>query len=103
MIANIFANLMGGLVDQEKIANEKFTNALNEVLAELNEGRELEQHYSSKDFFVTIKPIGHKIDQGQTEVTGMKFYIYLHVAGLGAPKYIREITLKEILGIESEG
>lgn len=90
---------MGGMVDKEKIARESIINGLNEVLASMNENRHPEDHYTSKDFFVMIKPTGQKFEDGETEVEGMKLYLYFQQAGT-PPKLVREVTLKEILGIE---
>jgi len=98
MIANFLANALGGLVDKEKMTHDTIKNALNEVLAELNEDRHFEDHLTSKDFFIMIKPIGVVKNDGETEVESMKYYIYkMEPTG---PKVVREITLKEILGIE---
>lgn len=99
MQLNILGNLMGGMVDKEKIARESIINGLNEVLASLNENRHFEDHYTSKDFWVMIKPTGHKFEDGETEVEGMKLHVYFQPPG-AVPKFVREITLKEILGIE---
>ena len=75
---NMLANLMGGLIDKEKITHDTIQSTLENVAEELG--------CSFKDFFIMIKPTD--------ETYTMKFYIYKMVDG--APKPIREITLKEI-------
>lgn len=78
---NMFAGLMGSFVDKEKLTHDTIQTALEDVAEELG--------CSHKDFFIMIKPMD--------ETFNMKFYIYKLE---GAPKLIREITLKEILSIE---
>lgn len=103
MVANIFANLMSGMVDKEKITHDTIKNALNEVLAELNEGRHFEDHYKAKDFFLMIKPEKDVFIEGESEVETMSFHI-MQIMYEGdrrvGQKIVRQITLKEILGIE---
>ena len=82
---NMFANLMGGLVDKEKITHDTIQSTLEDIADELG--------CSHTDFFVMIKP--------KDADFSMKFYIY-HTPENAAPKFIREISLKEILGGESE-
>lgn len=82
---NMFANLMGGLVDKEKITHDTIQNTLEDIAEELG------CRYS--DFFVMIKPTDSDFN--------MKFYIY-HTPENSVPKFVREISLKEILGGESE-
>ena len=78
---NMFSNLMGGLVDKEKITHDTIQSTLEDIAEELS--------CSHKDFFVMIKPIDEDFD--------MKFYIYF-ASKDASPKFIREISLKEILG-----
>lgn len=78
---NMFANLMGGLVDKEQITYDTIQETLENVAEELG--------CNYKDFFIMIKPLNDDFD--------MKFYIYKLESGV--PKMVREITLKEILNI----
>lgn len=78
----MFANLMGGLVDKEKITHETIQNTLENVAEELQ--------CSFSELFIMIKPINEDFD--------MKFYIYKIIDGV--PNPIREISLKEVLGGE---
>ena len=75
---NMFANLMGGLVDKEKITHDTIQETLENVAEELGCGYQ--------DLWIMIKPID--------ETFSMKFYVYQMIEG--KPKPIREITLKEI-------
>jgi len=75
---NMFASLMGGLIDKEKITHDTIQSTLENVAEELG--------CSYKEFFIMIKPMD--------ETFTMKFYIYKLENGV--PKPIREITLKEI-------
>jgi hypothetical protein len=77
----MFSSLMGGLVDKEKITHDTIQSTLENIAEEMN--------CSYKDFFVMIKPIDEDFD--------MKFYIY-YATPTAPPKFIREISLKEILG-----
>jgi hypothetical protein len=79
---NMFASLMGGLVDKEQITFNTIQATLENVAEELG--------CSYKDFFIMIKPTNENFE--------MKFYIYKMDGG--NPKPIREITLKEILSSE---
>jgi len=79
---NMFASLMGGLVDKEQITFNTIQATLENVAEELG--------CSYKDFFIMIKPTNENFD--------MKFYIYKMENG--TPKPVREITLKEILSSE---
>lgn len=75
----MFGDLLGGLIDKEKITHDTIQSTLENVAEELS--------VSHKELFIMIKPID--------ETFTMKFYIYkLETAG---PKLVREITLKEIL------
>jgi len=76
----MFGNLLGGLIDKEKITHDTIQSTLENVAEELN--------CTFKDLFIMIKPID--------ETFTMKFYIYkLENA---APKFVREIPLSEVLG-----
>lgn len=75
----MFGDLLGGLIDKEKITHDTIQSTLEDVADELG--------VSHKELFIMIKPID--------ETFTMKFYIYkLETTG---PKLVREITLKEIL------
>ena len=78
---NMFSNMMGGLINKEQITHDTIQSTLEDIAEELN--------CSYNDFFVMIKP--------KDEDFNMKFYIYYTTAN-AAPKFIREISLKEILG-----
>lgn len=73
-------SLLGGLVNKEDATKDIIQDALERIASELK--------CSHKEFFVMIKP--------KTEEFEFGFWIYQ--AGDGAPKLIREISLKEILG-----
>jgi hypothetical protein len=77
----MFSNLMGGLVNKEQITHDTIQGTLEDIAEELN--------CSHTDFFVMIKPMDEDFN--------MKFYIY-QIPENGTPKFIREISLKEILG-----
>jgi hypothetical protein len=79
---NMFANLMGGLVDKEQITFNTIQGTLENVAEELG--------CNYKDFFIMIMPVDENFV--------MKFYIYK--LDNGVPKPVREITLKEILSSE---
>jgi len=81
----MLGNLMSGLVDTEKMTYDTIQTALEEVAIELK--------CKHSDFWVMIKPTSDEYD--------MKFYIYKNSEG-GSPKFVREISLKEILGNEPE-
>ena len=57
---NMFANLMGGLVDKEQITYDTIQTTLEDVAEELG--------CNYKDFFIMIKPTNDDFD--------MKFFIY---------------------------
>lgn len=78
----MFEGLLGNLVDKEKITHDTIQGTLEDVAEELD--------CDYKEFFVMIKPMTEKFEP--------KFYIYKLQEG--KPKLIREISLKEILGIE---
>ena len=77
----MFGDLLGGLIDKEQITHDTIQDCLENISEELG--------CSHKDFFVMIKPV----DESFT----MKFYIYK--LDNGVPKLVREISLKEVLGI----
>ena len=81
----MLGNMMSGLVDTEKLTYDTIQTSLEEISIDLK--------CSWKDFFVMIKPTKSEFD--------FKFYLYQNQEGKG-PKYIREISLKEILGKEDE-
>jgi hypothetical protein len=78
---NMFSNLMGGLIDKEQITHDTIQTTLENIAEELN--------CNWNEFFVMIKPTDNEFE--------MKFYIYQQATG-EAPKFVREISLKEILG-----
>ena len=78
-------NLMSGLVDTEKMTYDTIQATLETLSIELK--------VSNKDLFVMIKPVDTEFN--------FKFYVYLAVSGK-APKFVREISLKEVLGKEDE-
>jgi hypothetical protein len=80
----MLANLMGGLVDKEKITHDTIQSTLEEVAEELG--------VDHSEFFIMIKPV--------SVTYTMKFYIYRMQNE--APKLIREITLKEIFSVEPD-
>jgi len=75
-------NLLGGLVDKEKITYDTIQSTLEDVAEELN--------CSFKDFFIMIKPTNDDYD--------MRFDIFKYDENK-RPQHIREITLKQILKI----
>lgn len=80
----MFGEILGKLVDKEKVTFDTIQSALEEVSIELG--------CSHKELFIMIKPENEKFDP--------RFYIY-KIEGTG-PRMVREITLKEILDIEEE-
>tara|TARA_R110001592_G_scaffold53126_4_gene163036 strand:+ start:3972 stop:4217 length:246 start_codon:yes stop_codon:yes gene_type:complete len=78
-------NLMNGLVDTEKITYDTIQTSLQEISIELKT--------DPKNFFVMIKPTD--------EDYNFKFYVY-KINGNSAPVFVREISLKEILGKETD-
>lgn len=74
--------IMGGLIDKEKITQETIADTLKDIKTELD--------CEMSQLFVMIKPIN---DQGE-------FKCYVYQLQNGVPTLVREITLKEILGIE---
>jgi len=80
---DILGSMMGGLIDKEKITHDTIQSTLEDIAEELE--------CKHTDFFVMIKPINEDFD--------MKFFIYKLEASK-APALVREISLKEILGIQ---
>ena len=78
----MFGDLLGGLIDKEQITHDTIQETLEKLSIELQ--------CSYKDFFVMIKPTD--------ETYTMKFYVYKMENNV--PKIVREISLKEVLGIE---
>ena len=74
-------NLVSGLVDTEKITYDTIQTSLEEIAIDLK--------CSSSEFFVMIKPTDKEYN--------FKFYVY-RTEDNKPPKFIREISLKEILG-----
>jgi hypothetical protein len=73
--------MLSGLFNTEKIVSDTIKNSLEEIAIELQ--------CSYKDFFVMIKPTNESFE--------MKFYVYKIVEN-NPPQFVREISLKEILG-----
>lgn len=76
-----FENMMGGLIDKEKAIFDTIQGCLENVAEELK--------CSPKDFFVMIKPVDKEFSP--------VFFIYKLDPETGAPKMVRELTIKEIL------
>ena len=72
--------MLSALFNTEKITHDTIQSTLESVAEELG--------CSHKEFFLMIKPTNEEFD--------MKFYIYK--LGENVPQFIREISLKEILG-----
>ena len=72
--------MLSALFNTEKITHDTIQSTLENVAKELG--------CSYEEFFIMIKPINKEFD--------MKFYIYK--LGEKNPTFIREISLKEILG-----
>lgn len=75
--------MFGSLFNTEKIVSDTIKNSLEEISIELQ--------VSYNDLFVMIKPIDDNFN--------MKFYVYKIVENK-SPQFVREISLKEILGQE---
>lgn len=82
---NMFAGMLGGLVDKEKITRD----TLNDTLKELSE----EYECKPTEIFLMIKPTTEKID----------FKCWVYKLEEGNPVLKREITLKEVLGVTDGG
>lgn len=88
MTLNIFANLLGGLVDKEKAVQEIIQTALEDALEEVNETRnEGTPEYTHENIFIMIMPSDEKMN--------FKLYLYKNAEGKRIP--VREISIKEIL------
>lgn len=77
----MLGDLLGGLIDKEQITHDTIQDCLENIADELG--------CSHKEFFVMIKPIDDDFN--------MRFYIYK--LDKGVPYLIREISLKEVLGL----
>jgi hypothetical protein len=75
----MLGKIVGAFIDKEKEIGTVITNTLDNLSEELDA--------DFKDFFVTIQPIDDDFN--------FKMYVYHKVNGV--PKFIREITLKEIV------
>lgn len=75
--------MLGGLFNTEKIVSDTIQTTLENISEELN--------CSFKDFFVMIKPTDENFK--------MAFYVY-RIGENGAPQFVRQISLAEILGNE---
>jgi len=78
-------SLMSGLVNTEKMTYDTIQTALEEIAIELR--------CTHKDFWLMIKPTTSEFD--------MRFYIYKTNEN-NAPEFVRELSLKQILGKEDE-
>nr|WP_298657121.1 hypothetical protein [uncultured Flavobacterium sp.] len=73
--------LLGSLINKEEQTTKTIQSALKKIHAELN--------CKQDEFFVMIKPVNEQMD--------FVFYIYMT-----SGKFIRKISLKEILGEDEE-
>lgn len=80
---NMFAEMLGGLVDKEKMTYDTIQTTLENVAEELG--------CDFRDFFVMIRPMDEDLN--------FKFFICKYDEK-GNPLKVREITLKEVLNIE---
>lgn len=71
--------LLGGLFDKEKMVSETIKSSLEEVALELK--------CTHEELFIMIKPTNEN----------MEFKCWVYKINDGDPKFVREITLKEIL------
>jgi hypothetical protein len=76
--------MLGALFNTEKIVSDTIKTSLEEIAIELG--------CDYKSFFVMIKPKNEQFE--------MSFYIYKIVGQGKNPQFVREISLKEILGQE---
>lgn len=76
----MFEGLFGGLIDKEKAIKTTITDVLSDCSEELGVGY--------KDLFVIIRPVDDKFD--------FKFHLYRQDSG--KPVFVREITVKEVVG-----
>jgi hypothetical protein len=75
----MLGKIVGAFIDKEKEIGTVITNTLDNLSEELDA--------DFKDFFVTIQPIDDDFN--------FKMYVYHKVNNV--PKFVREITLKEIV------
>ena len=75
----MIGNLLGGLIDKEKVIKENLENAIEDVSEELK--------IKPNELFILIKPI--KPDSNE-------FKVYLYKAD--GPTLIRQMALKEFVG-----
>ena len=80
----MIGEMLNGLVDTEKLTHDTIQTALEELAIEMK--------CSHTEFFIMIKPVNDKFN--------MKFYVYRLMNGV--PKIVREITLREILALDTE-
>jgi len=78
----MFGNLLGSLIDKEKIIREYLENTIEDVSEELN--------CAPDRLFIMIKPVS-------SETKTFKVYLYIID---GAPKLVREMELKEFVNHE---
>lgn len=76
-------NMFSSLFDKEAMVNDTITDTLSTLAEELK--------CNHTELFVMIKPKSEKFEPA--------FFLYQVQKG-SAPKYIRELTIKEILGDE---
>lgn len=81
--------MFGGLFNKEEMVKD----TINDLLKDLKE----ELGCSDDGLFVMIKPI--KDEKGEAQP---RFMLYSLASG-PSPKYIRDLTIKEVLGEEEEG
>ena len=89
---NMFANLLGGLVDKQAIAEQT-----SETIVETINKLALEYQCPKTDLFIMIKP--------KAEEDLNTYWVYkleLQDNGNKVPTCKREITLNEILGIKDD-
>jgi len=79
----MFTEMLGGLVDKEKMTYDTIQTTLENVAEELG--------CDYRDFFVMIRPMDADLN--------FKFFICKYDEK-GNPLKVREITLKEVLNIE---
>jgi hypothetical protein len=86
---NMFGNLLGGMVNTEKITFDTIQGALENVAEELG--------CSHKELFIKISAL----DEEFSPIFHIfKTEPYSHLETIPRFKFIREITLKEILGTD---
>lgn len=77
---NMFANMLGGLLDKEQIIYDTIQSSLENVSEELG--------CTEKDFFIMIRPADNEYN--------FKLFICKYDEN-GNPRKVREMQLKEIL------